>query len=349
MIGRHETKAGPPFELGAPSCTQAGLYRYLETSKTNQPTVLWGCHNPVMLALLSTALADLPPPKSGKVRDIYDLGDALLIVSTDRISAFDVVMANGIPDKGRVLNQMSAFWFEKLENVCPNHVLSTKDADIASHLDGLPPEFAGRCMLAKKAKPLAIECVARGYISGSLFKEYRELGPKVHGLALPAGLVESQKLPETIFTPATKATDGHDENLSFSEAADIVGREIAEEVRDLTLSLYERAAEYALLRGFILADTKFEFGESESGLIWIDEALTPDSSRFWDCQNYLPGGSQPSYDKQFVRDYLESIGWDKRPPGPTLPERVVQQTREKYLGAFVRLTERELEGIGSAT
>lgn len=295
-----------------------------------------------MLALLETALPNLSPSRKGKVREVYDLGDCLLIVATDRISAFDVVMANGIPDKGRILTGLSAFWFDRLGGVAPHHVLSTDDAEIAQRV-GAIDSLRGRSMLARKAKPLAIECVARGYITGSLFKEYRTQGGGVHGLALPDGLVDADRLPEAIFTPATKAEEGHDENLSFAQACDIVGRETAETVRDWTLKLYAQAAEYAATKGLILADTKFEFGETEDGLIWIDEALTPDSSRYWDAGLYHPGGPQPSYDKQFVRDYLETIRWDKRPPGPTLPDDVVAKTRAKYVEAYERLTGKPFE------
>lgn len=287
---------------------------------------------------MHSSIPNLPPPRLGKVREVYDLGQELLIVASDRISAFDVVMENGIPDKGRILNRMSAFWFEKLGEVCPHHMISVDDAVIAKRLGFSDETLQGRCMLAQKAEPLTIECVARGYITGSLFKEYLASGGDIHGLDLPEGLVDSSRLPEPIFTPATKAQSGHDENISFKEAADRVGSEIAEKVRGWTLELYSRAAEYALTRGLILADTKFEFGMTEEGLIWIDEALTPDSSRFWDVATYAPGGPQPSYDKQFVRDYLESIGWDKRPPGPRLPDDVVQKTRAKYMEAYERLT-----------
>lgn len=295
-----------------------------------------------MAELLHTAIPGLPPPRIGKVREVYDLGDELLIVATDRISAFDVVMANGIPDKGRILNQMSSFWFDRLA-VCPNHVISTEDDVIAARLPGSHEELRGRSTLARKAVPLTIECVARGYISGSLFKEYRSAGGGVHNLALPDGLVDSQRLPEPIFTPATKAQEGHDENISFSRACDMVGRETAEKVRDWTLELYSRAAEHCATVGLILADTKFEFGETEEGIIWIDEALTPDSSRFWDVSNYEPGKSQPSYDKQFVRDYLETLAWDKRPPGPVLPAEIVARTRGKYIEAYERITARRFE------
>ena len=296
-----------------------------------------------MPALLNTSLPGLPQPRAhGKVREIYDLGPDLLIVTTDRISAFDVIMANGIPDKGKVLNQLSGFWFDMLTAVCQNHVITLDDRIISERTGFQGDELKGRSMLVRKAKPLPIECVARGYISGSLFKEYRAEGGRVHNLNLPEGLLESAKLPEPIFSPATKAEEGHDQNLSWEQAVDLVGRETAETVRSWTLSLYTRANEYAATKGLILADTKFEFGETEDGIIWIDEALTPDSSRFWDTALYHPGGPQASFDKQFVRDYLESIGWNKVPPGPSLPDDVVSKTREKYLEAFRRLTGHDL-------
>jgi phosphoribosylaminoimidazole-succinocarboxamide synthase len=274
----------------------------------------------------------------GKVREVYDLGDEVLIVATDRISAFDVIMANGIPDKGRVLNRMSAFWFEKFKDICPNHIVSTDDYVILSRLGQAYPELGGRCTLARKAEPLTIECVVRGYLAGSLYKEYRDSGGDIHGLDLPAGLTDSDQLLEPIFTPATKAQTGHDENISFDEAVNLVGRDTAEFVRDRSIEIYQRAAAHALAQGIILADTKFEFGTTPDGIIWIDEALTPDSSRFWDAARYEPGHVQPSYDKQFVRDYLETIRWDKRPPGPTLPDEVVAGTRARYIEAFERLT-----------
>lgn len=302
-----------------------------------------------MPTLLSTSIAGLATPKRGKVREIYDLGDMLLIVATDRISAFDVVMANGIPEKGRVLNQMSAFWFSKFEGLCANHVISADDADVVAAVPGWTEELRGRCMLARKCEPLPIECVARGYIAGSLYKDYLREGPGVHGLNLPAGLLESDKLPEPIFTPATKATTGHDENLSFEQAVDLVGRDVAETVRDLTLKIYAEAAAYAKTRDILIADTKFEFGFANGELVWIDEALTPDSSRFWPATRYRPGGPQPSYDKQFVRDYLESIHWDKRPPGPMLPADVVAKTSKKYLEAFTLITGRKLIGLEDVT
>jgi phosphoribosylaminoimidazole-succinocarboxamide synthase len=291
-----------------------------------------------MPELLHTAVWGLPPARIGKVREVIDLGDELLIVATDRISAFDCVMANGIPDKGRILTGMSAFWFEHLRDVIPNHVLSVDDAVIETRLTRKQPEIAGRTTLAQKAEPLPIECVARGYISGSLYKEYRRQGGRVHDLDLPDGLVESERLPEPIFTPATKNQVGHDENISFRQAVDLVGRETAERVRDVTLELYHRAAEHCAGVGIVLADTKFEFGWTADGILWIDEALTPDSSRFWDAATYNPGTSQASYDKQFVRDFLEGLDWDKQPPGPMLPSDIVERTRQKYVEAFERIT-----------
>ncbi len=289
-----------------------------------------------MPALLKTDLPGLPPPRVGKVREVYDLGDELLIVATDRISAFDVVMANGVPDKGRILNLMSAWWFDRLKDVCPNHVISVADDEVARRAP--QPELRGRTTIAHKCRPLPIECVARGYISGSLFKEYRAQGPSVHGLALPEGLTECARLPEPIFTPATKAEEGHDENIDWTRAVDLVGREVAEQARDWTLALYRRAAEHAASVGLILADTKFEFGLADDGLVWIDEALTPDSSRYWPADLYQPGGPQPSYDKQYLRDYLEATGWPKTPPGPLLPDGVVENTRAKYIEAYELVT-----------
>ncbi|MDI9641363.1 phosphoribosylaminoimidazolesuccinocarboxamide synthase [Kamptonema cortianum] len=296
-----------------------------------------------MSALLTTSLPQLPPPKRGKVREVYEFEGDLLIVATDRLSAFDVVMANGVPDKGRILNQMSSYWFGYLTEVCPNHVITTDDDVLSSLVPGWDANLKGRCTLATKAEPLAIECVARGYISGSLLKEYAFSGSSVHGLALPPDLQDGSRLPEPIFTPATKAEEGHDENISFEQAVDIVGREVAELAREWTMNLYSKAATRAIEVGLILADTKFEFGLTDDGLIWIDEALSPDSSRFWEASLWKPGGPQPSFDKQFVRDYLESIDWDKQPPGPELPESVIQQTRAKYVEAFERITQRKFE------
>lgn len=285
-----------------------------------------------------TLVTGLPLLRQGKVRDVYDLGDSLLIVASDRISAFDVVMGNGIPDKGKVLTQMSNFWFRKFADICPNHLILTEDEQIRARLGSWTPDLAGRSVVVRKAEPLPIECVARGYITGSLYKEYQALGPKVHGLHLPEGLLDGSRLEEAIFTPATKAQSGHDQNLSFEDACQLAGADTMSRVRDWTLNIYAQAAEHALERGIILADTKFEFGWFDGELIWIDEALTPDSSRFWDRSAWQPGRAQPSFDKQYVRDYLESIGWDKTPPGPTLPPEVVEGTRKRYLEAFQRLT-----------
>src|SRR5271157_5954 len=287
-----------------------------------------------------TDFPGLAPAARGKVRDIYDLGDRLLIVATDRLSAFDVVMPTPIPDKGRVLTQLSLFWFNLLKDVIPNHVVSTTEfpAPFDQHKD----ELAGRSMVVKKTKPLPIECVARGYLSGSGWKEYQATS-KICGISLPPGLRESDKLPEVIFTPATKAASGHDENIPFERAAEMLGKELAEKVRNVTLEIYRRASAYAAPRGILLADTKFEFGLLNGELIWIDEALTPDSSRFWPAAEYKPGGPQPSFDKQFVRDYLERIQWPKTPPGPDLPPDVVAATRAKYREAYRILVGRELD------
>jgi phosphoribosylaminoimidazole-succinocarboxamide synthase len=293
-----------------------------------------------MHVLRETHFDGLEPAARGKVRDIYDLGDKLLIVATDRLSAFDVVMPTGIPDKGRVLTQLSLFWFNLLKDVVPNHVLSATQfpAPFDKHTDDL----AGRSMIVTKTTPLPIECVVRGYVSGSGWKDYRATG-KICGVDLPAGLRESDQLPEPIFTPATKAATGHDENISFEQAASLIGQDLARKVRDLSLDIYRRAAAYAAPRGILLADTKFEFGLLGNELIWIDEALTPDSSRFWPAAQYQPGGPQSSFDKQFVRDYLERIRWPKTPPGPELPPEVVAATRAKYREAFRILVGRELD------
>jgi phosphoribosylaminoimidazole-succinocarboxamide synthase len=286
-----------------------------------------------------TNFAGLSPSARGKVRDIYDLGDRLLLVATDRLSAFDVVMPTPIPDKGRVLTQLSLFWFHLLRDVIPNHVLSATEfpAPFDKHTD----ELAGRSMVVRKTHPLPIECVARGYLSGSGWKEYQANGT-VCGMQLPAGLRESDKLPAPIFTPATKAVSGHDENIPFERAAEIIGEPLAEQVRATTLEIYRRASAHAEPRGILLADTKFEFGLLDGKLIWIDEALTPDSSRFWPASQYAPGGPQPSFDKQFVRDYLERIHWPKTPPGPELPMDVVEGTRAKYREAYRILVGHEL-------
>jgi len=291
------------------------------------------------MALTSTHLAHLGKPRTGKVREVYDLGQQLLIITTDRISAFDVIMANGIPDKGRILNQMSAFWFDKFGDKVPHHMISIDDAEVAGLVGENNSDLHGRCMISRKAQPLTIECVARGYICGSLYKEYKR-DHAVHGLGLPADLVDGSKLPEPIFTPATKAEEGHDQNISFARACDMVGQGVAEQVRDWTLMLYQEAAVHAAKAGLILADTKFEFGLTDDGVIWIDEALSPDSSRYWEASHYAPGGVQPSFDKQYVRDYLETLDWDKTPPGPELPDDVVMNTRAKYVEAFERITGR---------
>jgi phosphoribosylaminoimidazole-succinocarboxamide synthase len=276
----------------------------------------------------------------GKVRDIYDLGDRLLLVATDRLSAFDVVMPTPIPDKGRVLTQLSLFWFDKLSTVIPNHVLPS--CAFGEELAPYASELEGRATLVRKAEPILVECVVRGYLAGSGWKEYRQTGA-VCGVALPEGLQESSPLPEAIFTPSTKALTGHDENISFEEMAKITGEGLARRLRDISLELYRRAADYAASRGILIADTKFEFGLLNGELIWIDEALTPDSSRFWPAQGYAPGRPQPSFDKQFVRDYLERTGWNKQPPGPALPAEVVAGTTAKYREAYRRLVGRDLD------
>jgi phosphoribosylaminoimidazole-succinocarboxamide synthase len=295
---------------------------------------------PAMKVLMETQFAGLTPAARGKVRDIYDLGDRLLIVATDRLSAFDVILPTPIPDKGRVLTQLSLFWFNQLKDVIPNHILSS--TDFPAPFDKFTDDLAGRSMVVRKTKPLPIECVVRGYVSGSGWKDYRATG-KICGIALPAGLRESDRLPAPIFTPATKAASGHDENISLKQAASLIGNELAEKVRTVSLEIYNRAAAYAEPRGIILADTKFEFGLLNNSLIWIDEALTPDSSRFWPAAQYQPGGPQSSFDKQFVRDYLERMQWLKTPPGPELPPEVVGATRAKYREAFRILTGRELD------
>jgi len=293
-----------------------------------------------MRVLRETDFAGLTPAARGKVRDIYDLGDKLLIVATDRLSAFDVILPTPIPDKGRVLTQLSLFWFDLLKDVIPNHVLSS--TDFPAPFDAHKDDLAGRSMIVRKTQPLPIECVVRGYVSGSGWKDYRLTG-KICGITLPSGLQESDRLPEPIFTPATKAATGHDENISFEQAAAFIGKELAERVRAVSLEIYGRASAYAEPRGVILADTKFEFGLLNDELIWIDEALTPDSSRFWPAAQYNPGGPQPSFDKQFVRDYLEHMRWPKTPPGPELPDEIVAATRAKYREAYRILAGHELD------
>ena len=292
--------------------------------------------------LLETRLNGLAPDQRGKVRDIYELGDSLLIIATDRISAFDYVLGSGIPDKGKVLTQLSTFWFDRTRHIVPNHVLATDVNMYPVELRSSADVLTGRSMLVRKAKPLPVECVARGYLSGSGWKDYTTTG-SVCGIRLPAGLRESDRLPHPIFTPATKATSGHDVNISEAEAGRIVGADVVATLRRLTLALYESGVAHASQCGILLADTKFEFGVTTDGeIILIDEALTPDSSRYWPKDQYAPGHPQPSFDKQFVRDYLEQIGWNKQPPVPTLPVDVVDKTREKYREAFRLLTGRDL-------
>jgi phosphoribosylaminoimidazole-succinocarboxamide synthase len=293
-------------------------------------------------AVKTTDLKGCGSRHQGKVRDIYDLGDRLLLVASDRISAFDVVMNEPIPDKGRILTRLSAFWFRKLADLTPNHVISLEVEDFPPACAPYRDLLQGRTMLVKKCKPLPVECIVRGYLSGSGWAEYRETGA-IAGLKLPAGLVESDRLPEPVFTPSTKAELGtHDENISFDRMADLVGAPLAARVRDLSLALYRRAQEWAEPRGIILADTKFEFGLSGGELLLIDEVLTPDSSRFWPQEDYRPGGPQKSYDKQYLRDYLESLGWNKKPPPPPLPPEVIANTRARYLQALKALTGEEL-------
>jgi phosphoribosylaminoimidazole-succinocarboxamide synthase len=295
--------------------------------------------------VLHTDIPGLDRFRTGKVRDVYAAGDVLVIVATDRISAFDYVLGSGIPDKGRILTQLSAFWFEHLRDVVPNHVVTLDPAQYPAAARVHADLLAGRSMLVQRTTPVAIECVARGYLAGSGWKEYTRTG-SICGIALPPGLREADRLPAPIFTPATKAESGHDENISASRAAALIGADTASFLSRVTLALYERASAHAESRGIILADTKFEFGwtgqPGQSDLILIDEAVTPDSSRFWPRDQYRPGGPQPSYDKQFVRDYLETIAWNKQPPVPALPDDVVRRTREKYLEAFRLLAGRDL-------
>jgi phosphoribosylaminoimidazole-succinocarboxamide synthase len=292
--------------------------------------------------LLQLELPGIQKLKSGKVREIFDLGDCLLLVATDRISAFDCLMPNGIPRKGEILTQLSHFWFERFRPLVPNHLLVRANEPLPAILKPFAQTVARRSMVVKKAAPLTIECVVRGYLAGSGWKEYRKQ-QTVCGISLPAGLVECSELPESIFTPATKAETGHDENISFAQAAEIIGTELAEQARKLSLMLYQNARDYARRRGIIIADTKFEFGLFEGQLILIDEVLTPDSSRFWPASQYHPGRGQPSFDKQFVRDYLESLDWDKTPPAPALPSDVVQRTQQKYVEAYTLLTGKNLD------
>ena len=295
-----------------------------------------------MTALLKTDLGDTPLLGRGKVRDLYAVDGALLLVATDRISAFDHVLGSGIPDKGKILTQMSLFWFDLLKDLVPNHVITADVGEFPAGLKRYGDQLEGRSMLVKRAVMFPMECVARGYLAGSGWKEY-QASRAVCGIELPPDLEDGSRLPEPIFTPATKSQDGaHDENISFEAAEKLVGAEAAAELRRLTLEIYRKAAAHAELRGLILADTKFEFGKTAQGVILADEVLTPDSSRFWDGKTWKPGGAQPSFDKQFVRDYLEEIQWNKQAPAPGLPEEVVERTRAKYLEAFRRLTGREM-------
>ena len=290
--------------------------------------------------VLNTDFPDLKLAGRGKVRDIYDLGESLLIVTTDRISAFDVIMNEGIPGKGYVLTRISAFWFSQMEDIIPNHIISTEVADFPAECGKYAEILRGRSMLVKKAKPLPAECIVRGYLAGSGWKEYQATG-SVCGIALPPGLRESDRLPEPIFTPSTKAEIGdHDENIPFERMVELCGGELAEKARQATVQIYLRARDIADGKGIIIADTKFEFGVYDNGLIIIDECLTPDSSRFWPKDSYRPGGPQPSFDKQFLRDYLETLDWNKKAPAPVLPEEIIRRTAEKYREALEKLTGR---------
>jgi phosphoribosylaminoimidazole-succinocarboxamide synthase len=291
--------------------------------------------------LLETNIPDAKLWRRGKVRDVYDLGDRLLIVATDRISAFDVILPTGIPEKGKVLTQISLFWFRLLEDVIPNHVVTSEVDAYDPALQRYRDQLEGRSMIVRKTDPLPVEAVVRGYITGSGLKEYKAKG-SVCGIPLPPGLRESDRLDPALFTPSTKADVGHDENISFADVEKLIGGARAAEVRDVTLKIYERARAHAESRGIILADTKFEFGVKDGKLVWIDEALTPDSSRFWPKDSYKPGQSQPSFDKQFVRDYLEGLSWNKQPPAPELPADVVEKSREKYREAYARITGKDL-------
>jgi phosphoribosylaminoimidazole-succinocarboxamide synthase len=297
--------------------------------------------NPNSEPILKLDLPGIKKVRSGKVREVFDLGDRFLLVASDRISAFDVIMPNGIPRKGEVLTQISHFWFEKFSELVANHLLAKAGDPLPKNLQPFAAQLARRSMIVKKAKPLAIECIVRGYLSGSGWKEYKK-SQTVCGIKLPAGLTESAELPEPIFTPSTKAEAGHDENISFDEACKIVGTELATQARDLSLKIYKAGRDYARQRGIIIADTKFEFGMSDGKLILIDEVMTPDSSRFWPADQYAPGRGQPSFDKQFVRDYLETLDWNKTPPGPKLPDDVVAKTSAKYLEAYEKLTGKKL-------
>jgi phosphoribosylaminoimidazole-succinocarboxamide synthase len=292
-------------------------------------------------ALLTLDLPGIRKLKSGKVREIFEFGDHLLFVATDRISAFDCIMPNGIPRKGEVLTQLSHFWFDQTQDIVANHRAARAHDPLPPELEPFAPLIARRSMLVKKAQPLPIECVVRGFLAGSGWKEYQRAGT-ICGIRLPPGLQQAAPLPEPIFTPATKAVSGHDENISFEKAADLAGREVVEQARQYSLQIYQQARDYARHRGIIIADTKFEFGLCNGQLVLIDEVLTPDSSRFWPADQYAIGRSPPSFDKQFVRDFLETLAWDKTPPAPALPPQIVAQTQAKYLDAYRRLTGTEL-------
>jgi len=297
----------------------------------------------IEVIVLETNIKEAGTPMRGKVRDVYDLGDRLLIVTTDRVSAFDVVLPNGIPDKGKVLTQISRFWFDKMKDVVENHLISTDTEDLPDSFRPYREILKDRIMLVKKALPLPIECIVRGYISGSGWKDYKASGG-VCGIPLPEGLRESDRLEEPIFTPSTKAEEGHDMNISFEEAVRLVGMDTAQSVRDISINIYREAREYAESKGIIIADTKFEFGMLGGSLVLIDEILTPDSSRFWPSDDYKPGRAQMSFDKQFIRDYLETLDWDKTPPGPELPDEIIEKSRKKYLAALKLLSGKGLPG-----
>ncbi len=293
------------------------------------------------MAVNSAGLINFPLFTRGKVRDVYDLGDTLLVISTDRISAFDVVFTDLIPDKGKVLNRLSEFWFNYTSDIIKNHMLMTDASSYPYGLDLFREQLSDRSMIVKKVKMIGAECVVRGYLEGSGLKEYNKYG-SVSGIRLPAGLRQCEKLPEPLFTPSTKETQGHDENIDFGKLADRIGLDLAKQIRDKSIALYSKASGYAESRGLILADSKFEFGISEDGIIVADELFTPDSSRFWEASDYEPGRPQKSFDKQFLREYLEAAGWDKRPPAPRLPDDIINKTREKYLQAYERLTGNKL-------
>jgi len=291
--------------------------------------------------LISTDFKDLKLHKRGKVRDVYDLGDKLLIVSTDRISCFDVVLPSGIPYKGLVLTKLSCFWFDFIKDITPHHLITCDINNYPEELQKYKTELLGRSMLVKKTRPLALECVVRGYLSGSGWKEYHKK-QSVCGIRLPSGLLESDKLPEILFTPSTKADTGHDLNVNQKYAEGVAGKDTAQKLKQISIDIYKKTSDYALTHGIIIADTKFEFGVYDNEIILIDEVLTPDSSRFWPADQYRRGEPQPSFDKQFVRDYLESLGWNKTPPAPKLPEEIIEKTTRKYMEAYRKLTGKEI-------